>query len=686
MIRRRLPGLLALVWALSIVLSAFLYHQMRYNPLGAQVIEALGRLIVDVGAVAALLALSGALGWLLLRRFSGDFGRLERCALTALLGLGVIGFAVLGIGVAGLFPPTWLAWLAMASLLVVLHKPGLAWLRCVCQALGAVFLPEPDGFNRWLRNGLVVLLGLAFLSALAPPTAWDALTYHLEGPRLYLQSGRIISYPQNHFLGFPQGVQMLYLWLMILARPQAAALLHGCFGVLALLLALGLAERAGRPSAGLIAAAALLTSTSVWGEFSLPYNDLALMAYALAALAVIGIWDQSSERTRADLLALAGVLTGLALGTKYTAAGVAVGLGVLVLWLSRRDGLLRLVRAGGVVSVVALAVLAPWLIKNAVLDGNPLSPFVWGTSAFDRFDQWYYLRPGTGLGMPSLLFAPVQATVVGSDRVAPYGASSGVLVLALLPVAFVGWRRRADAERTMISHLLIFCLPPYLIWVAGLATSWYLTQTRLLFPIFPMLGLVGGLGLDGLRDADLQPDVGRLLRPVVLVVLGVALVSSSLQFVRANTLSVTFGMQTEESYLMQAMGVDYLAMQQVNTLPKEARVLFLWEPRTFYCERHCIPDSLINQWWHDRQLEPDPRKIPDGWREQGITHVLVSDWGMDFLLREEEKFGSLSQTDVDALGEVRQEDLALLWDFVSTGPDGKRQVIYSLYRIKGVQP
>lgn len=677
MIRRRLPALLALVWVLSIVLSTFLVHQVKYTSLDAQIIEALARLTVDVSAVAALLVLSGALGRLLLRRFDETLARLEQGALAALLGLGIVGFVVLGIGLLGLFPPAWLAWLVMGGLLAVLRGPARDWLRCVRQSLREIFSPEPGRFNWWLRNGVVVLLGLALLSALAPPVAWDALTYHLGGPKLYLQSERIISYPQNHFLGFPQGVQMLYLWLMILARPQAAALLHWCFGVLALLLVLGLAERAGRPAAGLIAAAALLASESLWGEFSWPYNDLALMAYALAALTVIGIWDQVGERRRVGWLILAGVFTGLALGTKYTAAGVAVGLGVLVLWLSRRDGFLRLAGAGGMVSVVALAVLAPWLIKNALLDGNPLSPFVWGTSAFDRFDQWYYLRPGTGLDVLSLLFAPVQATVMGSAQVAPYGASSGALVLALLPLAIAGRRRRPEAERRVIGHLLIFCLPPYLIWLAGLATSWYLIQTRLLFPIFPMLALAGGLGLDGLRDADFQPDLGRLLRLVVLIVLTVALFNTSLGFIRADTLRVTFGIQSEEDYLVQTMGVDYLAMQQVNTLPQEARVLLLWEPRTFYCERTCTPDSLINQWWHDRQVEPDPGKIADGWRKQGVTHVLISDWGMDFLLREEQKFGSLSEADAAALDEVRREELALVWDGFGA---------YTLYELKDTRP
>ena len=590
----------------------------------------------------------------------------------------------MAIGLLGFFPPSWLGWLAMASLLAVLYETALEWLRNIGRSLRVIFGPEPDVFTRWLRNGSAFLLLLALLLAMAPPTQWDALTYHLAGPRLYLQADGIISYPQNHFLGFPQGVEMLYLWLMILARPQAAALLHWCFGAAMLMLVLGFSQRLGRPSAGWIAGGTLLVSETLWEEFSWPYNDLALMAYMTAALVVVWIWNR--KRHQYSPLVLAGILVGLALGTKYTAAGVAVGLGVLVLWLSRRDGLSRITRVGLVLTVPALLVFAPWLVKNAILDGNPFSPFVWGTSAFDSFDQWYYLRPGTGLSMLSLLFAPLQGTIIGSDRVAPYGASSGVLMLSLLPVAALGWRQRSDSERSIVNSLLIFSLPPYLIWLAGLATSWYLIQMRLLFPIFPALALVGGFGLAGLRGINLRPNVGRLLRPLVIAILAVAVFNASWEFVRTDPLRVVFGIQSEEDYLAQAMGVDYLAMQQVNALPQDAKVLFLWEPRTFYCEHICIADSLINQWWHDRQLESDPHKIAEQWREQGVTHILIRDLGMNFLVHEEAKFGSLSEADVAALDEVRQDDLTLLWNFVSAGYDGKPQAVYSLYEIKGVQP
>jgi hypothetical protein len=159
-----------------------------------------------------------------------------------------------------------------------------------------------------------------------------------------------------------------------------------------------------------------------------------------------------------------------------------------------------------------------------------------------------------------------------------------------------------------------------------------------------------------------------------------------LGFVRADTLGVTLGMQNEEDYLSQTLGVDYLAMQQVNQLPAGAHVLFLWEPRTFYCERTCIPDSLINRWWHDRQLESDPHKIVEQWRAQGITHVLVADWAVDFMQREESQYGSLSEADVAALGEACRSDMSLIWDFKQATDRANPVAVYSLYELKVSEP
>ena len=657
MSRARLGLLVAVVWLAALTLSSLIAQP----PLPTATLMALGRVFLDGLAVALLVLAGGGVGTLAMRdlpRLSG----LERLALRALAGLGAISLAVLCLGLLGWLPSRWIGWLATLAVLAILHRPVRRWIGEAREWLPLYFGPSPASFTRWLRVAVLALLGLALLMSLAPPTKWDALTYHLAGPRAYLEAGRIISIPHNHFLGFPQLTEMLYLWLLILARPQAAALLHWAFGMLLLLSLLGLTRRLRHPDAGWLAAAILLAGASVWGEFGWPYNDLAQMAMTFAALVMLQAFGEIGQGRRYGLLVWSGLFTGLAMSTKYTSAGAALGIAALSAWLSRHEGFGAAVQRIGMVAGVALIAFAPWLIKNALLDGNPVAPFVWGTSGFDALDQWYYLRPGTGLSLRSLITFPLEATVYGREGLGPYMASSGPLLIGLLPLAAVNWHRRPPSDRALIVGLLIFSLPPYLAWLAGAATSWFMAQTRLLFPLFPALALVGALGLDGLGEEISQSaDLVKVVQAAVLIAVAVALLSASIAVAGSAPLPVVAGLQPEEDYLLQHLGTHYAAMQQINALPEDARVLTLWEPRIFYCIRRCVPDSLINQWWHDRQIEPDPARIAARWRAEGISHVLIFESGWRFLYYEE-GHEPLTQADLEMLDRLREEEMTLIWE------------------------
>lgn len=671
MSRRRFGLLLALVWLLVLVGA----YTVTHWPLTAGVARALAALAVDVLAVAGTVALAGALGTALVPRL-GALTELERAAARALLGLAAISVAVLAMGLAGLLVRLWPAIPAVA-LLVVLRRPLLAWLDDLRAGLRRALAPSDEGLIRWLRRGVVLLIALAALLALLPPTAWDALTYHITGPATYLDAGRIVSMVDNHFLGFPQLVEMLYLWLMMLARPNAAALLHAVFGTLLLMLLLGAAERLERPAAGWVAAAVLLSSETIWGEFGISYNDLALLAYTAAALDFALIWGLATGAGVEDppgvrrCLVLAGLFTGAMMGVKYTAAGSTIGIAVLVAWLARRGGLRRVAGALGLVAGVALLAFAPWLIKNLLIDGNPVSPFIWGTAGYDALDQQMYLRPGTGLSLAELIAIPLRSTVFGRGSFGPFEVSTGPLWVGLLPLAAVGWRRRQEAERQAIAGLVIFMLPAYAIWLAGAATSLWMAQLRLLFPLFPAAALIGGLGLVGAGEALLPRD--RTLAYVAVgAALGLSALTGPLEALQQNPLPVLAGLRSEEDYLTGEMQAYYVAIQAVNALPADARVQFLWEPRTGYCRRDCIPDSLIDEWWHARQLEPDPLAIARGWAADGVTHVLVYEAGLRYVI-DEEPYQPMTADDERAFDTLRGTVLT---------PVGDDLPAYTLYELQ----
>jgi hypothetical protein len=661
----RIGALLALVW-LGVLAAGYV---AVHNPITARVALAAGGTLLAILAVAVMVGASGAIGRLIMRRLDG-YSAPESAALQALAGLAVISILVMAAGLLHLVPPRWLAWALTVALAAALHRPLIAWARELADGLKAACAPLDDRAARWLRWGALALLALAVVLALAPPTKWDALTYHLAGPELYIEQGGMVSVPENHFLGFPMLVQMLYLWLMVLAGDTAPALLHAAFGGAMLLTLIGFAGRAGRPSAGWLAAAALLASESIWGEFSWPYNDLALMAYALAAVILLLDLPPGGERMRR--VVWAGVMTGCMLGVKYTAAPYTVGVGLLALWSARRRGLAAMLREAALVTVVAAAVFAPWLAKNWIVDSNPVSPFVWGTRGLDELDQWHYLRPDTGLGLGQVIVLPVQVPIFGQEG-GVFQGDTGPLVFALLPLVGVGWRRRDAAGRAMISGLAVYALPGVLSWLAGAATSWFLLQTRLLYPVFPALALIGGLGVEGLTGDPSLKDLGRIVRGIALAAVAVACLASAQVFLRASPLRVMTGLQPRDDYLLDQLQAHYAAMQAVNQLDEDAKVLFLWEPRTYYCERECIPDSIINQWWHDRQVYGDPSAIAGAWQTAGYTHVLVFEAGGRFLI-EEERYDPMDERDWQALGELRGTALLKVWDELDS---------YTLYELAG---
>jgi hypothetical protein len=63
-------------------------------------------------------------------------------------------------------------------------------------------------------------------------------------------------------------------------------------------------------------------------------------------------------------------------------------------------------------------------------------------------------------------------------------------------------------------------------------------------------------------------------------------------------------------------------------------VLLLWEPRSYYCGPRCQPDILLDHWTYPLARGEPPSAVFDGWRKQGISHVLVFEAGFEFQQRE----------------------------------------------------
>ncbi|HLV43324.1 MAG TPA: hypothetical protein VKY39_00030, partial [Aggregatilineales bacterium] len=140
---QRIGPLLAVAWLLSLFV-AFALVQM---PVSRAVAMAVARAALDAAAVAALVAAGGAIGALIIRDDAALLPA-ERVAARTLAGLAAISLLVLAIGLLGIFPPRWLAWLLTLGLLAGLHRPLAAWWANLRSALQELAAPLDDAFTR----------------------------------------------------------------------------------------------------------------------------------------------------------------------------------------------------------------------------------------------------------------------------------------------------------------------------------------------------------------------------------------------------------------------------------------------------------------------------------------------------------------------------------------------------------
>ncbi len=669
---RRLLPIVAVAWVLIVTSAYFAVHKPgspdQFAAIAgapAAVVGGLAELRLDAlaksaGSLAGLLATLGVaivLGRPWMRVLRGMEGR-SQIALQLGAGLAGLGYLVLAIGAVGAYS-RWAAWGIAGISLPFALRDMVRLLRG-----RRVRLPEAR-VDRWLAGFVLGMFLLAAISALAPPTAWDSLVYHLTGPEQYIEAGRLSHNLDLPYLGFPQAGSMLFLWGMLLAGDRVPQLIHLCFGLLTLALLPQVTRRVA-PGRSWLAAAILLAVPTAqlllgWAyvEWIVAYAGLASFVLLTANSAHPGGPAQSLGTERIAQIVLAGLLASLALNTKYTAVWMVAGL-VLVCYLRRRS-FAEAALFGGSVCVF----LVPFLLKNWVLTSNPIYPFLFSGKFWDPFRAAWYSRGGTGLGFGELLVAPWDATIWGLEGAyfeghPSYGATIGPILLALIPLALLGFRG-ALSERTKLKNaLLVLCSAAYLGWLAQLAFSQLLVQTRLLFPVLPELAVLAAAGVDGVGSLGRR---GRSARFIIGGLLGFVLALTALQvglgFFAASPLRVIGGSEAEQDFLSSRLGQHAVAMQALEGLPEGSRVRFLWEPRSYYCPSGliCEPDSLLDRWWHERRLGAGPGEVLAGWGRQGVTHVLYYRLGADAVRRA--GFDPLDDADWQALERFLTEDLVM---------------------------
>jgi hypothetical protein len=573
-----------------------------------------------------VILLSGGLGKAIIWKAKfGTLTSIEENLISVVLGLGCIAYAVLLLGLIG--------FLTSISLILLLGIIGGLTYK-TAMAFGMEILETAIRSKQIWRSFRIIekilfiiggmVLILAFIQALTPPWHYDGLSYHLSGPRQFIQDARILPDYNNWFTFYPSTWEMLYTLGLGLKSEVFSHLMH--FSAFLFLLAVTYTfGRRYLPKPGGWLAALLLLAIPImplWA--SAAYTDITWALYQFIAITFIVKWTDGREK---GYLILAGIMQGFALGSKYLAFSGFLILIMIIIWKSfehTQSKWKSIIFNGFLFSISALLVCSPWYIKNLIWTGNPVFPLILPQEKINpqQIAIWMdYVRSfGTGFRWQDYLMLPINLFI----RHDAFGSFMGTMEmpnpLYLLAFLYPIFRRNLLVSvRNIVDSLAIITALQFMAWAIGSQ------QNRFLLPLFPGLSILTSFILLSISTKFRFQHIGRSL--VIGSAGGMLLVTLIFMGIYINLVRpdrVISGIESKVHFL-QRMVRDYSGIEFINDhLPNSSRVLMLWDARGYYCENRCIPDTDQSKWVTMVADHPDILDMANILKEEKITHLFFS--------------------------------------------------------------
>lgn len=580
------------------------YHAPPYSARALGDVTAVGSLVLMVAAsLGAGAALLHAIGVLATLRAS------ERLAWSFGLGIGVLGWAVFPIGIAGLISP--------AGLLLL----------CLPFTAGVLFLREQSPQERWQPDIATYLLAAAIfavglgdvLEAVSPAADADSMAYHFAIPRLFLESGRIVFIPRASDGAAPLLPQMTYLVALGMGGELSLTLWCMITAWSSAFLSYAVSRRyLGRNWALLVALVVLSMPAMLYGGGTGQVETRTMIFVVIAAIAVA---DALATGNTA-FAAVAGVSAGFFMASKYPGLIYAFSCGCVL--LAQR----RWLRHGIVFSAASALAGGEWYLWNFWHTGDPVFPLLFGIVEYLPGVPWNAVQAAFmrehnfagELGLPRNLlwfFAyPFVATVTDNPAFDSGRVGFGPYPLLLLPfVAAAFIRRGRGVLGDPLLPLAAICLLFYAIWFSIGPSQ----RLRHLFPVVPLL--VIGLTVAAEWVTRERPERAALIAAAVAT----SLIQVAGQIVVVGKfLPYALGVESREEFLRRNVSYYDLAAW-INTHMKPAdRVLLIHRQLNYLVlvpifYGHVAVEARV-------EMRPDQSDVRVFWAQllqQRITHATV---------------------------------------------------------------
>ena len=549
---------------------------------------------------------------------------LEEFVFSAGLGLGLFTYAIFVLALLGLLY-AWLVWLILVTLGVVLSQDIWGSIRSLGKRLSVLFAAGFSVKNRAVDILLISLISIYLLvnliGALAPEIEVDALVYHLYIPRVYIQNHRLVYIPYEFRAAFPLGMEMLFTLGMLLSDSVLAKLIHFSMGVLSLLATYCFGRKYMGSRVGLLAATIFYTVSVVGWSSTTAYIDLGTTFFStLEVFALVNWWHSRRDKW----LAVAAVMCGLAMGTKYLGVfGLVILVAAILLkpsFTGERDPLV-VSRTVLLYAFLSVLIVSPWLIRNYVFTRNPVYPLlnnVFKSPLMPPINPTFD-RASFGMGdnvLTKYVLFPWNVTFHG-DR---YGGVIGPIFLTFLPLLLV---IRLDR---ITGYLLLFFGIFFILWNISFPII------RYLMPILPFLSIIVSYVINNMVSWVNWGNV--VLSTEVVAVTGAALFLNLPFFypvwqegwrqgtVRHIPYEVVLGIESKEHYLSRHLSSDEVFQYVNRNLPLDAKILCFNEEFRYLSDRTLVPIFSFEA--GGVVSSRDVGELLRHTKDLGITHFLVN--------------------------------------------------------------
>lgn len=469
-------------------------------------------------------------------------------------------------------------------------------------------LPQPpEAWPAWKQvlAGLLAFAAFnALMLALAPPTEWDVLAYHLALPKLYVAAERVLEIPWLIHGHWPHLMESLYCLPVAAGADNGAALLHAAVCALWGAATYQAARAHLGPEASWIAAGLAAGQPLLLRFAGTAHADGAMALFHL--LACLSLWRWSQGRD-AGWLAVAGAFSGMAAASKLHGLVLA---GALAAWAWRREGADPRARrrALAIFGLPALSFVAPWYLKTWTSAGNPVWPFFstifggdWGAAAME----------GPFLASSRWAWPP------STNLITLYGAQ--YLLIPAIGLSALAWN--LGRSWPPFIKLLLWPIPFYLPLIIRQHEFW-----RFMLAVSPGLVLSAAFG----ASEAIKAGGRRALLAAALVAVGLWPIVTATQ---NNELFAVLGLgsprkpEKDPRDLYLEKSLDHYAFYQetASALPSGAKVLLFREIRGYYLDARYQWGDPVNQGLLNYDGLPGPEELRVRLRELGITHVLVNE-------------------------------------------------------------